>query len=210
MSCRHNDAALTAKILEEYQQFIRSHYVNELTVATRERIALKLENLDNEIKNMRKNARLGREDAIEKLSKDLEQAKALGITDNLLIRMTEERSTGQNANIISGSQIVRNYMRGTRALKTELDVLFKRKSDDPYIYGLREKQLELETLKNLQITEDKFNPYLQDGETLIPQRPIKPRKTLALALSVIIGGFLGMLLALLVNGIQTARQQEMK
>lgn len=204
---QHNEAELTAKILDGYLQFIRKQYINELVKDIEERIAIRIENLENEIELMRKHARLGREDAIEKLSKDLEQAKTLGIVDNLLMRMTEARTTGQNVNIISDSQFIRNYMRGTRALKTELDVLLKRESDDPYISGLRDKQLDLEVLRNLRLNSDKFTPYLQDGKIINPQSPIKPRKSQILVMSVIAGAFLGVFLALMNNVIQNAREQ---
>ena len=76
-------------------------------------------------------------------------------------------------------------------LAAELAALQNRKSDDAFIAGLREWQQEVSRLKQIQFTPEQFQPFTLDGAVNKPNSPIKPKKTLVLALSIVLGLFLG-------------------
>ena len=203
-----NEAKLAVDILGRYLQFTRDEYVTELVKQVKNRIERQRETLIDEIAMLRQKAKLAREDEIERLNKDIVLARSLGITDNLLMRSGDIVRGGSDIIIIASNETVRGYMRGTKVMAAELEVLQKRKSDDPYIGGLRDKQLELERLNTLQLIPSRLRSYSQDGEIITPKDPIKPRKSMVLILAVLLGGFLGVMMVFLDNAFQKARTQQ--
>jgi chain length determinant protein (polysaccharide antigen chain regulator) len=208
LAFQHEESSATSLILSGYLQFSRNKYVSDLINQVNDRIARQRENISAEIDMLRQKKRLQREGEIERLRQDINLAKALGIVDNLLIWSVDAAGSGSDITLIATNEIMRSYMRGTRVLNAELEALLKRESDDPYIYGLHSRQVELERLDTLQVSPSRFKPYGQDGDIVHPERPIKPRKARVLVLSLSLGVLLGMMLAFLANAIQNARMRQ--
>lgn len=88
------------------------------------------------------------------------------------------------------------YMRGSKALKAEIQALESRVSDDPFIPTLRTLQEQQRLFNSLSINPEKVAVFRQDGSVDIPDTPVKPKKALILAIGLMAGGLLGVFLVL--------------
>ncbi|MCY1438802.1 G-rich domain on putative tyrosine kinase [compost metagenome] len=88
------------------------------------------------------------------------------------------------------------YMRGAKAIRAELQVLQARQSDDPFILELRKLQDRLAFLKGIDVKPDNVAVFTLDSAAEVPETPIKPKKVLIIALGVVLGGMLGVFIAL--------------
>lgn len=129
----------------------------------------------------------------------LEEALALAES----IDLEEPSSVGSLMASYSGET---TYMRGARALRSELEILRNRQSDDPFIEELPVIFKLLELLKNIDLSPDSITVATIDAPAHIPQHPIKPRKSLILALGLVLGGMLGIFIALIRQMFRTDRQ----
>ncbi|MCY1456003.1 hypothetical protein D9M71_731900 [compost metagenome] len=87
------------------------------------------------------------------------------------------------------------YMRGSKALEAELKNLEERKSDDPFIVGLRNLQARYAFYKNLEIDAERVSVFRFDGPIEVSDGPVKPKRALSVAGGALIGLFFGMLIA---------------
>ncbi|KAA0984521.1 MULTISPECIES: LPS O-antigen chain length determinant protein WzzB [unclassified Pseudomonas] len=148
-------------------------------------------NLLQQINSMRESGIQLRQDSITKLREALRVAEAIGLEKPPII-------TGNPSVEVAGSldgQII--YMRGSKALKAEIQNLEQRKSDDPFVTHLRDLQSKYEFYKSLDVNPSNVWVYREDGEVDRPDAPIKPRKSLILALGLISGLLAGIMLALI-------------
>jgi chain length determinant protein (polysaccharide antigen chain regulator) len=205
LSYQDQDAGLTAEILRSYVMFTREQYVADLVKQVKDQIERQKENITADITMLKQNAKLKHADDIEHLRAELSLAKSLGITDNQLLRSGD--ALHGSSSIITTSETVRSYMRGTRVLTAELEALLKRGTDDAYADGLRGKQIELERLANLRISPDGFTSYTQDGEIQIPKYRLKPSKRTTITLAIILGLMLGVFGAFITEFISNAKQR---
>jgi len=151
---------------------------------------VKARNVLQQIKTMRESGIQLRQDSITKLREALRVAEAIGLEKPPIIM-------GNPSVELAGSmdgQII--YMRGSKALKAEIQNLEQRQSDDPFVTRLRELQTRYEFYKNLEVDPADVWVYRQDGEVSRPDFPIKPRKSLILSLGLILGLMAGIMLAL--------------
>ncbi len=138
-------------------------------------------NFEQQITASRNNSQKAREDTIVKLREALRVAEAIGLEKPPII-------TGNPSVEVAGSmnaQLV--YMRGTKALKAEIENLESRKSDDPFINNLRDMQTMLDFYKGLEVEAAGVSVYRLDGGIDQPQTPVKPMKVLLVVLGLLIG-----------------------
>ncbi|MCY1184331.1 Chain length determinant protein [compost metagenome] len=90
-------------------------------------------------------------------------------------------------------------MRGSKALKAEIQNLETRKSDEPFIGSLRSLQIRQSFFKDLQVSPDAVSVYRLDGPIERPDNPIKPKKGLIILLGIFLGGVLGFMVVLVRN-----------
>jgi chain length determinant protein (polysaccharide antigen chain regulator) len=143
-----------------------------------------------QIKSMQQIGTQVRQDSITKLREALRVAEAIGLEKPPII-------SGNPSVELAGSmdgQII--YMRGSKALKAEIQNLEQRQSDDPFVMHLRELQSRYEFYKYLEVSPSEVRVYRQDGEVVRPDSPIKPKKALILTLGLILGLMAGIMLAL--------------
>ncbi|MBD0679884.1 LPS O-antigen chain length determinant protein WzzB [Pseudomonas sp. PSB11] len=146
-------------------------------------------NLDQKIAMYRDRARKSREDAIIQLREALRIAEAINLEKPLII-------SGNLSAEMSGSmegQLV--YMRGTKALKAEIENLETRKTEDPFIVSLRKYESNSTLLKNLNIRAEDVAVYREDGEIKQPDSPIKPKKIIIYVLGILLGVAVGLICA---------------
>lgn len=147
-------------------------------------------NINQQINTLREGGERMRNDRVARLREALNVAQAIGLQKPPII--TSNQSSELSADM-DGSL---TYMRGSNALLAEVKNLEQRKSDDPFIDGLRDLQLKYSFYNNLSVNPEKVAVYRQDGSIEEPDSPIKPKKALILLLGIILGGVLGCILAL--------------
>ena len=91
------------------------------------------------------------------------------------------------------------YYRSPKSLKAEIKQLQNRKSNDPFIDELREKQNELQRLELLQINTETATTLQIDQIPLIPHKRIEPRRSLIVALGFALGLILGIFIVFIRN-----------
>jgi len=82
-------------------------------------------------------------------------------------------------------------------------VLKSRKNDDAFIPKLRPLQERLIVLDGIQmnLNKDKVFAARVDQKAVVPNKPIKPKKSLIIILSLLLGLMLGVLVAFVRNAI---------
>jgi len=99
------------------------------------------------------------------------------------------------------------YLRGTRELQAEIDMLKKRKNYDPFITNLRDREVKLAELDQINIDATKVNVVRIDKAAFAPQGPIKPKRMLIVALGIMVGLITGICMAFVMNFIQSYRPE---
>lgn len=152
---------------------------------------IKADNLQKQIDAQQASSRKEREDEIVQLKEALRVAKSIDLEKPPIIsgKLAAEVSAGMDHSLM--------YMRGSKALEAEIDNLQARQSDDPFIGNLRQKQESLAFYRTLEVDPASIKVYRQDGIVEVPDRPVKPRKILIVALGLVLGFGLGIFLAVL-------------
>ncbi|ATP43796.1 hypothetical protein CR511_06830 [Pseudomonas putida] len=192
------DPKMAAQWVAQYAQMASDWAKRDLSKDLRADAVSTANNLERQIKGARETARNLREDQIIRLSEALNVAKTIGLDKPPLISNTlvTEVSAGMDGSL--------TYMRGAKALESEIDNLRKRQSDDPFVKDLRERQETMNFYRDLQLNTEAVQVYRQDGAIEVPDRPIKPKKSLIVMLGTVAGLLLGVCLALY-RGARSAR-----
>ncbi len=163
---------------------------DELLKSVKSDISLKAENLQQKIDADRETVRQEREDKVVRLQEALRIAKSVEIERPLVI--------GGNATVgVTADVGELTYMRGVKALESEIENLRSRESDDSFIKSLREEQVSLAFYKSFNVKPDSVQVYRPDGEVDVPDEPVKPRKFLIVVMGLFLGLGLGVLATLL-------------
>ncbi|MNF58346.1 Lipopolysaccharide biosynthesis protein WzzE [compost metagenome] len=152
--------------------------------------AVHARNLSQQIDSLRERSLKLRQDSMTRLREALRVAEAIGLEKPPII-------TGNPAVELAGSmdgQVL--YMRGSKALKAEIENLERRESDDPFVTDLRRLQSKYDLYKELEVNKPDISVYRQDGVAERPDSPVKPKKALIAALGLILGLMAGVGIAL--------------
>lgn len=130
------------------------------------------------------------------------------------------QAVGQTEPVFSKSEIVGTYepplyMFGTKALQAENKAIKNREKlaeslpygEDHFIDKLPNLLFKIEQLKALEIDYSKVSLAVVDEKAITPVSPIKPKKMLIVALSVVAGVFAGLMLALLVAAFHRHKEK---
>ena len=148
-------------------------------------------NLQQQIVLFREVGQREREDSITKLREALLVAEAIGLEKPPVV-------SGDSAVKIAGSLDEQPmYMRGTKALRAEIENLEARKSDDPFINKLRTMQIKSKFYTGLESNIMNVQVFRMDGEVKLPERPVQPKKAIILLVGILIGLIIGVMIALL-------------
>lgn len=152
--------------------------------------------LDLRIKSLLEIAKREREDQVNLLKEALYIAESIGL---------ENASVQSDKASLGGNRYIDNdliYTRGAKTLRAQLDVLQKRTSDEPFIAGFRELNTQLELLRAYKLDDTNVSVVTIDEAAEVPATPIKPKKSLIVALGIVLGGMLGVFAALIRSAIR--------
>lgn len=173
--------------LIRYLSQVRQQAADTLINDAQQKIALSTRDIQRTLKEQRQVAREKREDHIQRLTEALAVARAIDLEQPQLT-LAQPPSQDALRPYLDGSEL---YARGAQALEAELAVLKARENDDPFIGNLRDEQARLRLLQEIDIQLDNAHLFRFDGDIVLPEKPVNPKKTLILALAVILGGMMG-------------------
>lgn len=184
------DQQQVAKWLNEYVSYVLTQTKSELITDVESNIQQRKTEIEMMISSMRNIAAKKRQDRIAELEEALALAKSIGL---------------ENIQQSQSPVPEKEYLRGTKAIEAEIAVLTARKFDDPFIEGIRDLQRYYDYLSSIQIDPEAIQVARVDQAANIPQNPIKPNKKLILVLSLLLGGMLGVFVALIRSAIKNRR-----
>jgi len=113
-----------------------------------------------------------------------------------LAQANEQQTTSNAGNFVTPYQDDFLYLRGRRVLKAELAELENRSNNDTFISELPHLLEHKQLLESIELSANQIGVAQVDFPAVTPVLPIKPKKALILALSVVLGGMLGGMIVL--------------
>ncbi len=199
-SVRWHDAVKAAEFANAYVDMVSKSTIEQLILDQSYGIQNRIDNIQYQIDSKRKLALERRQDNIARLKEALLLAEKLNVEN---ISATPSQINQNTIQITSLSP----YLRGKGALQAEIDILEKRQSDDPFIEGLRGLQEERIQLKQVSFNEKAIQVARIDQAAFVPETRIKPKRTLIVALGLILGIMLGVFAAFMMNFIHSHKDE---
>jgi len=196
------DSGRAAEWVNVYSDLAAKKTQKDIADTVTTEISTRKKSILGHIAVLRESARKLREDRIARLSEALKVADKVGLQAPQ-VKASRTSSDGELEQFVDGNLM---YMRGAKAIRAELDVLQNRQNDDPFIAGLRELENQLDFLAKVSVSPDGVAVFTLDSAAEVSETPIKPKKALILALGVVLGGMLGVFVAL-IRGMLARRRE---
>lgn len=178
---------------KEFIDQVAERSLTEMLENAERELAVQARNIEQRIKSERVSAKARRDDRIVQLQEALTVAEAIGL-DNPPVITGRVSNENELSAFMDGSLM---YMRGTKALRAEMQVLVERSSDDPFVPELRELEAKYQVLSSVSIDPEKVAVFRQDGDIEVPDQAIKPKKLLIITLGLVLGFMIGVFVALI-------------
>lgn len=176
----------------------------DLEARTTSEIANRRTELQQRIDVLRSSTLEQRRDRIARLKEALQIAEAVGF-DSPQVTRGQTAAEGDLSQIIDGNLL---YMRGSRAIRAELELLEGRENDDPFISELRGIEQQISFLNLVEPVPEAVALASVDSFAEVPDQPTKPRKAKTLVLVTLLGGVLGGLIALMRLSVRLSRNRK--
>lgn len=193
LTFEHSNSDFTAELIKKLIHLSNSKSLKELSLNFQSKIDFKKDEISRDIKLLQKKEEVKRQDLITRLKEAI---------------VVSQKTGKVTPSIAFNPEINSLYYRSPLSLRAEIDQLSKRKSDDPFISGLREKQNELNRLKLLRINTKDTSTVLIDQEAIVPHKKIRPRRTLIVFFALFLGAFLGVFIAFLRNFLKKVNYKD--
>ena len=202
LSIELHDAEIAAQWVNDLIEFVDKETIAMLVEDSQNSIANQIRNIEYAIGSKRQMAKQRREDKIFRYKEASIIAMQLDIADRI-----EATNVVQNNRFNITTTNIPLYYRGYRALNAEIEYLNNRKSDDPFISGLRDLQEQLALLRSIKFDQEKMTAVHIDQAAYPPNSPIKPNRRLIVSLATVVGLFSGIFLAFFIEFVQNQRKK---
>lgn len=192
VSLEFDNADMSAHLLNQFIELAQSTTKQEILDEINFEVQTQIKTLNEQMEAKRQLAEQRRLDRITVLEEALIVAKSIGL---------QSPKIEQAANKLN-----MEYMRGSKSIEAEINVLKNRKSDDPFIGGLRDQQEQIAYLESIKIDPELVHVVRIDQEAEVPTSPIKPKKKLIVAVALVLGGMLGVFVALIRTALRKRRE----
>ncbi|NYT67188.1 Wzz/FepE/Etk N-terminal domain-containing protein [Pusillimonas noertemannii] len=198
----HNPKVI-AKWADSYVELAIQSAREDLLSGLASQLKIREQSLENQISTLREIATTTKRNRIIRLEEALTIAESIGLVDPPLgapvvtIGNRTESETLMNGNAL--------YMRGSKALRSELEQLKHRESDDAYITELPNLLKKLALIRDVDLNPTLLSVAMIDREAIEPQEPFKPQKALLIALGLILGAVLGIFIALVFRLVRDSK-----
>lgn len=192
------DPQTIATLANTYMDLAAQAAREDLLAGLAGEVAIRQRSLEIQMATARQIAEKVRQDRIVRLQEALAVAEGIGLdspTDGTpLIAINTQNLNTESVN--SGSLL---YLRGTKALRSEIQQLHQQRNDDAYIAELPNLKTQKALLDSIDLNPELLSVATIDREAIVPAEPTKPKKALIIALGIVLGGMLGIFAALLRN-----------
>lgn len=117
---------------------------------------------------------------------------------NLLSRENDDFTSGRIVEIAQELKLLEH--------NRQVEILKSRENEDLFLAELAEQYKEISRLKGLKVNMDNLKMVSVDQLAVQPASPIKPKKTMIVAVGIVLGGMLGLFAALLRSVIRKRMQ----
>ena len=189
VSFLHSDANLAAKWLNDYVQMVERETSRRIVDGVNTSIENYRKKIQSAIDSHKEQAKQIRADNITRLKEALLIAEELDIIKPSNANLTNQTIIMDNSTVSGPTQITEMplYLFGTDALKTQIDILQNRVSDDPFIPNLRSLEAELNTTSLVKVNYSDVRVAEIDQKALAPTRKYSPRRSLILIVGLFFG-----------------------
>ena len=192
--------------LDEYVDMVNRKTIESLVRNAEAKINIKKNAINSEISSKRAIYKQIRKDEMSSLDEAYRIAKNLGIHEHLLISRKKVTSKEKVKLLTQLSSItIPNYMKGTKLLKAEINILKGRTFDDGHIDGLRDLQEKLSILEAIKIDKTILNSVVVDKKATVKVEPVSPNRRLILIISLVFAVFLGVFSAIVAEFFSKVR-----
>jgi len=146
-------------------------------------------------------ARLNKE--LTKLKEAYEIARKLKIDEPRESRNMSVKTEARSSVITEEMRYL--YSEGTRALGAEIETVSERQKNLSMVDGLLEIQQRLALLSSVSFDAAKVMPVTIDLAAEAPEQRIKPKRSLIVALSAVVGGMLAIMFVLIRNAVRNRK-----
>lgn len=204
ISIESQNAEIAAQWINDLIEFVDKETVNMLVDDLRNSIENQIREVEYKISSKRQMAKQRREDQIQRYSEAAKIAEELGIK-----RRVDATNIIQNTqmNVDIATATTPLYYLGHEALESEISVLRKRSSDDPFIKGLRDLQEQLVLLNSIKYDKENMTSVQIDQAAYPPNIPIRPSRKKIVLISTLVGVFSGIFLVFLIEFVGNQRKK---
>jgi chain length determinant protein (polysaccharide antigen chain regulator) len=210
LSLQGNEAKLVADWMNGFILLAEKRTIDDFFDTIEVKIANQKKEIEKQLQIGRDFASQRRLDRIALLVNQIVIARASKIFDRQIYGYSvakESQKFGVTVDTLQGPM----YMRGVKELTAEKEELERRKDDEPFIAGFRDKQESLAQLdaglKQLQAARTMAHAVTVDQPAIEAKRPVKPSGMRVLALSIVLGVITGIFTAFWVNLVQEKKAQ---
>ncbi len=203
VSVESTDPEFAAKLVNDYVSFFDLATVRGMVSDAKNNIEEQILDIEYSIASKRGMAKQRREDQVVRYQEAYKIAFSLGIKKRVDATNIIQ-NTQMNVDIATASTPL--YYLGIEALSAEIEILQNRKSDDPFISGLRDLQEQHTLLRSFIIYEKGMHSVSIDQAAYPPKNRIKPNRRLIVSLGTVVGLFLGIFLVFFVSFIQNQKE----
>ena len=189
VSFLHSDPNLAAKWLNDYVQMVERETSRRIVDGVNTSIENYRKKIQSAIDSHKEQAKQIRADNITRLKEALLIAEELDIIKPSNANLTNQTIIMDNSTVSGPTQITEMplYLFGVDALKTQIDILQNRVSDDPFIPNLRSLEAELNTTSLVKVNYSDVRVAEIDQKALAPTRKYSPRRSLILIVGLFFG-----------------------
>lgn len=166
-------------------------------------LSIRKKSINLRIDNLITKAWAERQDEIIRLKEALIIAKAIGLENPTL---PDGKNTTEGANYVDRNL---SYMRGSKALESQIKALEARKDDFAFVPEIRDLTSQLDFLNSLEQNFDKADVIQLDRKALAADAPFKPNKRLIIIVSSILSGVLGVFIALIRTAVRNRKPHQL-
>ena len=198
---QYTNPTLTAEWLNNYVAYINEQTKEQLIQAAQNNKKLAIKEYYGELSSLRAvyNQRL--QDSLARLNEAYSIAKKLNIKKPLESNIQlKVQSRALDESLL--------YMRGYEVLAVEIEAIKTRKLIDPFIPQIRTIQEAISYLASVEYSMDTLQVVKIDSWAEAPKESIKPKKPLVLVLAGLLGGMLGVFIALIFWVVENRRKAE--
>ena len=195
------DPQVAAQWINDYVNFMDTETISQIVDQMKNSITNQIRNIEFTIASKRELAQRRRSDQILRFEEASFIARQLGVQERV-----DTTNVVQNNQLNISTSSIPLYYRGFRALNAEKQKLEKRKTDDPFIPGLRDLQENLALLRSIKINEKNLHAMNVDQAAYPPINRIKPNRRMIVSIGTAAGVFLGIFLVFFASFVMKLKE----